>query len=875
MPIATDAHVSLPPLPPRHVPRPRLTSALDCARDVPLIMISAGPGSGKTVLLSEWAHSVDVPIAWFAATLEDNEPRRFWLRVRAAVQASGVSAADELVAGATEDPATASFDALFRDIQRPPARPLVLIIDDAHVLTHAAIVQGLDTVLRSLHPQFQLVLAARSDPLVPLHRYRLAGQVAELRAADLAMTHAEMRAVLAAHGVALPSREFEALAARTEGWTAGVRLSAMRMERAERPADFVAEFAVDQGSVGEYLMDEVLDLLPEPARRTLVETGFLDVVTGDLADAVTGMSGCGEILAELARTNSFVIPLDPARSRFRYHHLLAEILRYLLQRRGSEVSRAVFSRTATWFEEQGDLQSALHWAACAGDEARAVTLLARGVLADAFVHGHNLVQSELVDLLPLSVPEGSGDVQATEISTARSTIAALTADCDSAARALDSIDGEASSAGVSDPELQINSELSVLILGQKAGDEHAVDRTAQRLLSIADSLPRERVRGLQACVLLARAQAQFWDGRHDEVEPLLRDALALAERDAPRSVEVAVLGMVVLFNNYWSRNVSAEEAAQRARELLDASADLTAPLTLELATAWRGFVIADFETMARAVRRALAIAPLEGDLALTAAVAQTRAQLLLASGQVSAAKTVLDAAPQLGPGTMLLQAHRDMLLAGIETSLGRAERALQLLQPYRRTAFAAGTAVCAAKAHLALGDLRGGEDCVRRVLAGPATQVARCTLVDALLCEARIAQLRNDPGRALEMVVRALEIADGDVVIPFMQVADVFASLLARHPTVAERWPAPANGSDGELAVEVTPRRLPRLLEPLTDRERAVLRFLATTMSTAEIADELYLSVNTVKTHLASIYRKLAAGKRREAVLRARELELL
>jgi LuxR family maltose regulon positive regulatory protein len=200
---------------------------------------------------------------------------------------------------------------------------------------------------------------------------------------------------------------------------------------------------------------------------------------------------------------------------------------------------------------------------------------------------------------------------------------------------------------------------------------------------------------------------------------------------------------------------------------------------------------------------------------------------------------------------------------------------LQLPQPYRRTAFAAGTAVCAAKAHLALGDLRGGEDCVRRVLAGPATQVARCTLVDALLCEARIAQLRNDPGRALEMVVRALEIADGDVVIPFMQVADVFASLLARHPTVAERWPAPANGSDGELAVEVTPRRLPRLLEPLTDRERAVLRFLATTMSTAEIADELYLSVNTVKTHLASIYRKLAAGKRREAVLRARELELL
>jgi LuxR family maltose regulon positive regulatory protein len=874
MPIAADAHLPLPPLPPRHVPRPRLTSALNAARDVPLIVISAGPGSGKTVLLSEWAGSIDVPIVWFAPTVEDNEPRRFWLRLRSAVQVSGASAADELVAGAPEDPETESFDALFREVQRPPSRPLVLIIDDAHVLTNPAIVHGLDTVLRSTQPHFQLVLAARSDPLVPLHRYRLAGRVAELRAADLAMTHAEMHAVLAAHEVALPSREFEALAARTEGWTAGVRLSAMRMERVERPADFVAEFAVDQGSIGEYLIDEVLDVLPEPTRRILVETGFLDVVTGDLADAVTGISGCGDILAELARTNSFVIPLDSARSRFRYHHLLAEILRYLLQRRGPEVSKALFSRAATWYEDQGDLQSAFHWAACARDEARAVSLLARGVLADAFVHGDNLVQSELVDLLPLSVPEGSDDVRATEISTARSTIAALTADGDSAARELDSICDEASAVSASDPELQINSQLSVLILGQKAGDEHAVDRTAQRLLSIAGSIPREPVRGLQACVLLARAQARFWDGDHDEVEPLLRDALALAARDAPRAVEVAVLGMLVLFDNYWSRHGSAEEADQRARELLDASADLTAPLTLELATAWRGFVAADFQTMARAVRQSLAIAPFEGDLALTAAVAQSRAQLLLASGQVSAAKAVLDAAPQLGPGTLLLQAHRDMLLAGIETSLGRAERALQLLHPYRRTSFAAGTAVCAAKAHLALGDLRGAEDCVRRVLAGPATQVARSTLVDALLCEARIAQLRNDPGRALEVVVRALEIADGDVVIPFMQVADVFASLLAHHPTVAERWPGPSNGSDGDL-VEVTPRRPSRLLEPLTDRERAVLRFLATTMSTAEIAEELFLSVNTVKTHLASIYRKLAAGKRREAVLRARELELL
>jgi LuxR family maltose regulon positive regulatory protein len=277
--------------------------------------------------------------------------------------------------------------------------------------------------------------------------------------------------------------------------------------------------------------------------------------------------------------------------------------------------------------------------------------------------------------------------------------------------------------------------------------------------------------------------------------------------------------------------------------------------------------------MAGAVRGALATGPIDDDRAVAALLAQMRAQLLFGSGQVSAAKAVLDAVPTLRGGTAMLQVHRDMLLASLETALGRPHAALRLLRRYTGGPFAVPIAVPAAKAYLALGDLRSAQDCVRRVLAGPGAQLGRCMLVDAVLCDAQIAQLRDDPGRALEMLVRALEIADGDFVLPFARMADVFAPLLARHPTVAAQWPVPPK-SDA-LPPEVGRKGKPRLPEPLTDRERAVLRFLATTMSTAEIADELYLSVNTVKTHLAAIYRKLAACKRREAVLRARELELL
>ena len=286
-----------------------------------------------------------------------------------------------------------------------PATPLVVIIDDAHLLTHPDILDGLDRLARGWHQGLRLVLAARSDPLLPLHKYRLAGQMAELRAADLAMTPAEIREVLAVHGVSLPKREVDVLVARTEGWAAGVRLSAMRMEGTERPADFVSQLALDAGSIGEYLVDEVLQRLPDDHRRLLVETSFLDEVTGPLADAVTGMTGCEDMLASLTRDNSFVIPLDPMRTRYRYHQLFGEILRYLLQRREGQAVCQLKTRAAAWFEREGDLGSAMYWAVQADDGPRVASLLARGGLAHALVHRQDLSGLRLRDLVP---PHGAG-----------------------------------------------------------------------------------------------------------------------------------------------------------------------------------------------------------------------------------------------------------------------------------------------------------------------------------------------------------------------------------------------------------------------------------------------------------------------------------
>jgi LuxR family maltose regulon positive regulatory protein len=217
-----------------------------------------------------------------------------------------------------------------------------------------------------------------------------------------------------------------------------------------------------------------------------------------------------------------------------------------------------------------------------------------------------------------------------------------------------------------------------------------------------------------------------------------------------------------------------------------------------------------------------------------------------------------------------------VLLADIETECGRPRSALAALDRYRRTEFAPIAAPASARAHLAAGESRAARDCVRGVLSSSSPQVSRFTLVEALLCDARIAEADASDGQALEILTRALDVAQGETVLPFLRARDALAGLLARHPGMVPRWPVALVPAAGQPPLPVPAQRLPHdLPDPLTPRELTILRLLTTAMSTGEIADELCLSVNTIKTHLAAIYRKLPASRRREAVQRARDLELI
>ena len=750
----------------------------------------------------------------------------------------------------------------------PGDRPagVTVVIDGAQLITDAGVLAALDRLIRGWGESRRLVLLARSDPLLPLHRYRLAGLMRELRGADLAMTRGEVEALLAAHGVALLPHEFDRLLSSTEGWAAGIRLSAMRMEGKARPGEFVSELAVDQGSIGEYLLEEVLADQPESVRRMLVQTSFLDEVTGPLASAVTGFDRCGEMLDELARSNSFVVRLDAVHTRFRYHQLFRDVLRYLLQREAQPDLPALCRRASAWFESNGDLCSAAYWALREADRRHVVRLLTHGALLHAFVHRSDLSGWDVPELTALIQRHMRVAADTTEHAVLERTVWALVAGGEQAARVLaeDTPIDEVSA----DPVVLVTWDLAELILGQKAGQPGRVGAAARRLLGRDLGTSRQIPPTLRPAVMLAAAMAYFWEGRHHECAHLLARCLTEVERSRTTALHAEVLGAVTLVESYLTRSNRAEEVARRTADLLNTDG-LEAPESLSLAAAVRCLIRADLAGLDRALKETLFRDVVGSEPSFEVMLTVVQASFLIASNEPVAAHSLLQR-PSRYLASPLLQTLLDVQTAMIEQMLGRPRAALQILQRYPAgyelatgpsdAGMAYLAATTRAHAQLALGEPREAAKGIRALLSSTSPQVGRYQIVDGLMCAALIAYMEDDQGQAVEMLMRALQVADGEIRLPLVRMTEAFTGMLTRHPSVAAQWPVALRTGEPLIDRSNQQARSGRSAVLLTDRERAVLRFLATGMSTGEIASELCVSVNTVKTHLAPIYRKLRPG---------------
>ena len=343
-----------------------------------MTIISAPAGSGKTSLLRAWAGRPGQPrrLALVQVQRDQQDAQQFWLALLDAVRhATGANSGAELPAATPDFNAPAMVDRVLSELADARGG-VTLVIDDLHELTSPEALAQLTRLLTNLPPQVHAILTTRHDVRLRLHQLRLAGELAEIRAADLRFSERETRELLDASGIALSAAGAALLHQRTEGWAAGLRLAAISLAGHPDPERFVAEFSGSDRTVAEYLLAEMLDRQPPDVQDLLLRTSLLDRVNGELADLLTGRPGSERILLDLEDANAFVESLDPERTWFRYHHLFADLLRLELRRTLPAEVPALHRRAAGWFIRQGQVVEAIRHTQAAGDWADAARLLA-------------------------------------------------------------------------------------------------------------------------------------------------------------------------------------------------------------------------------------------------------------------------------------------------------------------------------------------------------------------------------------------------------------------------------------------------------------------------------------------------------------------
>ena len=368
--LATKLH--LPLIRARHVKRDRLVALLNQAMKSPLILISAPAGFGKTTLLSEWLCQAKVPISWLSLDESDNDPKRFWTYVIAALQRTHPEIGESTLAilHSTESVSFETFLIPLINEISSLTDEIVLILDDYHVVTVHPIHEAIIFWLKHLPPQLHLAIASRVEPPLSLAQFRARGQLVELGSSDLRFTDAEAASFFN-HTLKLPLSEEQVatMQRQTEGWIAELQLAALSMRDADDLAAFVASFKGTQRYILDYLAEEVLEHQPKYLQTFLLRTSVLERICGSLGEAVVGepASAGSEILEQLERRNLFVVPLDQERTWYRYHHLFQELLRHFLDRAEPGQAAEYHRRAAHWFYQNGWVTEALQHSVAAQD----------------------------------------------------------------------------------------------------------------------------------------------------------------------------------------------------------------------------------------------------------------------------------------------------------------------------------------------------------------------------------------------------------------------------------------------------------------------------------------------------------------------------
>jgi LuxR family transcriptional regulator, maltose regulon positive regulatory protein len=873
------AKITAPGVPDWVVPRPRITRLIaEGTRWCPLTVLTAPAGAGKTMALALWTAAQPGTVAWVCLDGYDNRPEVFWSYVVAALRLSGVAVPAVLPAarGRAGDRVFLLGLAAALAAQDPP---VTLVLDDLHLLTDPGVLDGLDYVLRNTGAGLRLAVSARTDSL-PLHRYRLAGELTEIRAGDLAFTVPEAGEFIARHGITLTSDSLECLTRRTEGWAAGLRLAAVSMGTHPDPDQFVTELITDDSAVTGYLMAEVLNPQPPAVRELLLSTSILEHVSGEAASELTGNEQAGTILAALARANAFVQPAGSG--WYRYHPLFAEVLRLKLDREHPGRAAALHRRAARWYERNGQLTDAVRHAIQAGDWPLAASIVIDGLAISDIIeprgspslgeqfkvmpHGQAWTEPQL-HLVSAAVALSAGRPE--------SSIAAL----DAADAILERLPAGQEAAG------RLAAALIRLAAARRTGDLAAAAAAAARAELLASSIPDAelaRHRKIRARLLSDRGAVELWSGQLDQAARTLESGVTAATAPGGEGEPEDCLGHLALVEALRGRLGRAAILAAQATAALTAGQPRPpvphpSPAAL-VALAWvhlEHHELREAHSRLREADAALAVTP---DKLIRAVAWLAAAYGGLAQGRAAATAKIVARARSGWPVPAWLDERLSLVESWAYAAGGDIQAALAAARRSGRENSPAA-AVTLARAWVASGDAENATRVLAPVLATDSGAPGRVRL-QAWLVDAQLSYDRGDRGRGRRSLASALRLAGPEQLrLPFVIERGWIQPVLRRDPELARAHRgvlAPALSCEQLPAAPGSSEQAPiRAAEPLSEREREVLRHVAGLLSNAEAASELHITVNTLKTHLKHIYRKLATTRRGEAVRLARQLELI
>jgi ATP/maltotriose-dependent transcriptional regulator MalT len=898
--------VNIPRTRPDLLGRSRLIQRLNQGMAREVLVVCTPAGFGKTTLLADWAATARWPVAWLSLDPEDNDPVRFWRYVVAALDRVAGGLGDQVLP-LLRPPSVLSnqgvVTALVNRLQAA-SEELALVLDDYHLLESGSVHEELAFLLGHLPPRLHVVISSRSDPPLPLARLRARGQLAELRTADLRFTAEEAAALLReVWELDLTPEGIAALEARTEGWVVGLQLAALSLQGRPDPDGFLDAFTGTHRYVLDYLSEEVLERQPDRVRTFLLQTSILERLSGPLCDAVTGDAGSQDMLEKIERANLFLVPLDAQRRWYRYHHLFADLLHARLQRAEAGRVPELHRRAAAWYEQHGLIDEAIRHASASGDATWAVRLVEQHVHETLHLRGESVLLWRWLSGLPDEVVRSrpalrfaQGEMQfhlgrldqaerlleqaerafdhrqeqrreelpthAGMVAEMPAAIALLRAELAGARGDPEAMGGYARSALAEMAEEEYGPRFWARWLAGAGADwmrgrvADAEPVTAQLLAegrAAADPYPL-----ITSCYpLAALRQAQ---GKLGAALGTYREGLRLATqggRFSPFHAAEAHLGIAQVL---YERN-QLDDALRHVTESIELGRQLIwffEPGRRLVTLAWIRHARGEADAALDAMNEACRMHPSPAVNSLWNPAPLERARLLLAQGQTAEAERWTEERGLTAEDEVSYVREPDLLvLARVLLVRHDPARTLRLLE---------------------------------RLDAQAASQGRLESLIEIRALRSLATHATGDHRGALTRLAEALELARPEGYLRvFADEGPPMAALLrsligARQPgraatvsraardhvnRVVQAFRPPLGRQEGVAAAATG------LIEPLTRRELEVLGFIAAGRPNQEIAQQLVVTIATVKKHTSHIFDKLGATNRTQAVARARELRLI